>query len=198
MTDLACYTRMPFPVKAPSLLCHPLHTDWVTASTHCRLHADFLPLVADGVQLNAGQLTVDVFLFPAARVAHCRYFDIFPLTASRLAPSVEQGTEAETTQAKILLTTHCRHFLLHCFCCRQFGKPEATRIFNEYPWSPRWPPHAMASRIIGFLREAVPAFLGVGVGPQVVAPPSTGTGGGPSAVALASAVPLPAPESYRL
>jgi len=56
--------------------------------------------------------------------------------------------------------------------CRQIGKPDATHTFNELPWSPRWAPTLMASRILSFLQSAVPALLGVGVG--AAAPVSPG------------------------
>jgi len=40
--------------------------------------------------------------------------------------------------------------------------PDVTQTFTEYPWSPRWPPHQMASRILSFLSNVMPAFVGRG------------------------------------
>ncbi|KAF5833362.1 hypothetical protein DUNSADRAFT_10365 [Dunaliella salina] len=37
--------------------------------------------------------------------------------------------------------------------------PGVTQTFTEYPWSPRWPPQQMASRILSFLSNVMPAFV---------------------------------------
>lgn len=33
-------------------------------------------------------------------------------------------------------------------------------VYRNYPWSPRWPAAEAAARIIGFLKEEAPVFIG--------------------------------------
>lgn len=62
------------------------------------------------------------------------------------------------------------------------SSPDAVKSYRTYPWSPRWPPQEMASRIATFLAAELPLFLGL----KPAAPPIA-TGGTQAAAAAGAA-----------
>jgi hypothetical protein len=42
---------------------------------------------------------------------------------------------------------------------RLLGAPDASKLYNDFPWSPRWPPHEAAHRLHAFLLAELPSFL---------------------------------------
>lgn len=42
---------------------------------------------------------------------------------------------------------------------RHMGMAEGTKVFKDYPWSPRWSCTEMAVRIYNYLRDEIPSFM---------------------------------------